>query len=107
MFTRVVAVATKPGKARELSQTINGKVLPILEGQTGFVDLILLVSATVPDQLLALSFWKSPEDAERYTHEQFPRINELVAHLVESAPVSRPFNVDIFRSHKIPATKAA
>jgi heme-degrading monooxygenase HmoA len=107
MFTRVVAINTKPRKVLELSKTIHAKILPILEAQPGFVDEIVLVSDTVADQILALSFWETQQDAERYTHEQYARINELISHLVESAPVSRTFNVDIFVSHKIPAGKAA
>jgi quinol monooxygenase YgiN len=107
MFTRVVAVNTKPGRVSELSKTIHDKVLPILEDQPGFMDAILLVSDTEPDQLLALSFWKSQEDAERYTHEHYPRVNKLISHLVESAPVSRTFNVDIFISHNVAGGKAA
>jgi heme-degrading monooxygenase HmoA len=107
MFTRVVAVNTKPGKTRELTKSIHEKVLPILEDQQGFIDEILLVSDTEPDQILALSFWKSQEDAERYTHEQFPRVNELISHLLASAPVSRTFEVDTFTSHKIRAGRAA
>lgn len=31
MFTRVVAIRTKPGKANELAKTIHDKILPILE----------------------------------------------------------------------------
>jgi quinol monooxygenase YgiN len=107
MFSRVVAIRTKPGKVRELAQTIQNKILPILEDQPGFVDAILLVSATEPDQILALSFWKSQQDAESYTHEQFPKINEIISHLVDGAPVSRTFNVDAFTSHKIVAGDAA
>lgn len=107
MFTRVVAVRTKPGKARELTKSIHDKILPVLEDQQGFIDEILLVSDAEPDQILALSFWRSQEDAERYTHEQFPRINELISHLLESAPVSRTFNVDTFTSHNIIAGKTA
>ena len=107
MFSRVVAVRTKEGKARQLAKTIQEKIQPILENQPGFLDEIVLISDTEPDQILALSFWKSQEDAERYTHEQFPKINELISHLVESAPVSRTFNVDAFTSHKIRAGKAA
>jgi len=64
---------------------IHDKILPILEDQPGFVDEILLVSDTEPDKILALSFWESQQDAERYTHEQYPRINELIFPLVESA----------------------
>ena len=107
MFTRVAAIRTKPGKVTEFSRTIHDKILPILEDQPGFVDEILLVSNTEPDQILALSFWKSREDAELYTHEQYPRINDLISDLVESAPVSRTFNVDTFASHNITAGKAA
>lgn len=107
MFTRVVAVNTKPGKVRELSKTLHDKILPILEDQPGFMDVIVLVSDTEPDQVLALSFWKSQEHAERYTREQFPRINDLISHLINSAPVSRTFNVDTFSSYKIAGGKAA
>jgi heme-degrading monooxygenase HmoA len=85
MFTQVVAVRTKPGKARELAKTIHDTILSILEDQVGFVDEMILVSDTEPDQILALSFWKSQHDAEHYSHEQYPRINELISHLVESA----------------------
>ena len=85
MFSRVVAVRTKPEKARQFAETIEDKVLPILEEQPGFVDEIILVSDTEPDEILALSFWESQQDAERYTHEQYPRINELISHLVDSA----------------------
>ena len=44
MFTRVVEVNTKSGKARELTTIINDKVLPILKKQAGFVDETVLVS---------------------------------------------------------------
>jgi heme-degrading monooxygenase HmoA len=85
MFSRVVAVRTKPEKARQFAKTIQDKVLPILEEQPGFLDEIILVSDTEPDEILALSFWESQQDAERYTHEQYPQINELISNLVESA----------------------
>ena len=48
MFTRVVEITCKSGKAKELSSTINEKVLPILKKQTGFVDEAVLVSYTEP-----------------------------------------------------------
>jgi hypothetical protein len=38
MFTRTVEVTAKAGKARELTNIINDKVLPILKKQVGFVD---------------------------------------------------------------------
>jgi heme-degrading monooxygenase HmoA len=107
MFTRVVEVQTKPGKARELSTTLNDKVLPILKKQPGFVDEITLVSNTDPDRILALSFWNSELDAQRYHNEQFTKINDLVKPVVETGPTVETFEVDISTIHKISKGKAA
>ena len=59
MFSRVVAVNSKEGKARQLGKIIQEQILPILQSQPGFVDEIVLISDTDPDQVLALSFWES------------------------------------------------
>jgi heme-degrading monooxygenase HmoA len=72
MFTRTVEVTTQSGKAKELSNTLNDKVLPILKKQAGFVDETVLLSDTEPNRVLALSFWNTKEDAERYHREQYP-----------------------------------
>jgi quinol monooxygenase YgiN len=107
MFTRTVEVTAKSGKGRELANTINDKVLPILKKQTGFVDETLLVSDAEPDRIVALSFWKSKEDAEEYQRGQYPAIHEMVRHLLDAEPVIRTFNVDSSTTHKIAAGKAA
>ena len=44
MFTRIVELTTKPGKDKQLSDTINDKILPILKKQKGFVDETVLIS---------------------------------------------------------------
>ena len=107
MFTRVVEVTTKPGKAQELTTIINNKVMPILKKQAGFVDETLLVSDTDSDRVLALSFWNTREDAERYDREQYPAVHEMIRPLLDADPVVRTFNVDTSTTHKIAATKAA
>jgi heme-degrading monooxygenase HmoA len=107
MFTRTVELTTKPGKAQELSHTINNKVLPILKKQTGFVDETVLASDTDPDRVLAISFWNKKEDADRYQEEQYAAIHDMIRHLLEAEPVVRTFNVDSSTTHKITASKAA
>jgi quinol monooxygenase YgiN len=107
MFTRVVEIKAKSGKARELGQAINDKALPILKKQDGFVDEIVLVSDTEPDRFLALSFWKRQQDAERYNKEQYPKVNELISHLLGGAPTVKTFNVDTSTTNRIAAGKAA
>ena len=107
MFTRIVEVTAKTGKVQELSNTINDKVLPILKKQTGFVDETVLASDTDPNRVLAISFWNTREDAERYQKEQYPVVHDMVRHLLETEPVIRTFNVDSSTTHKIVAKKAA
>ena len=100
MFTRTVEVTLKSGKARELANIINDKVLPILKKQKGFVDETVLVSDTEDNRVLSLSFWNSQEDAEKYQREQYPAIHEMVRQF-------GLFNVDSSTTHKIAAGKAA
>jgi len=107
MFTRTVEVTSKSGKARELTNIINDKALPILKKQKGFVDETVLVSDTEENRVLSLSFWNSKEDAERYQREQYPAIHEMVRHLLEAEPVIRTFNVNSSTTHRIAAGKAA
>ena len=107
MFTRVVEITTKSGKAHELSNTIQEKVLPILKKQAGFLDETVLTSDTEPNRVIGLSFWNTKEEAERYHREQYPKINEMLSPLLETSPVIRTFNVHTSTPHKIAAGKAA
>jgi len=107
MFTRVVEVQAKPGGARELCQTIAQNALPILRNQPGFVDEVVMVSNTQPDRVLAISFWRAQEDAERYNREQYPTVNGLIQGHVASAPKVQTFTVDLSTSHRVAAGKAA
>jgi len=107
MYTRVVELTSKSGKARELCNLIEDKVVPILKKQTGFVDETVLVSDAEPNQVLGLSFWDSKEDAELYRREQYPQIHEMLKHVLETEPVIRTFDVQASTTHRITARKAA
>ena len=107
MFTRVVEMTSKPGKARDLSNAINQQAVPILKKQSGFVDEIILNSETEPDRVLALSFWKTKEDAERYQREQYKNIHDSVKHLLDAEPNIRTFDVHTSTGQKIAAERAA
>jgi heme-degrading monooxygenase HmoA len=107
MYTRVVEIHSKSGKARELCNAIDDKVLPILNKQPGFVDETVIVSDTEPNHILALSFWKSREDAHRYEREQFDTVKKSLQHLFEGAPEVQTFDVHTSTAHKLTTEKAA
>ena len=107
MFTRIVELITKPGKNKQLSDTINDKVLPILKKQKGFVDETVLVSDKEDNRVLSLSFWKTKEDAEEYQRAEYQKIKEMGQHLLEGEPMIRTFDVHSSTTHRIAAGKAA
>jgi quinol monooxygenase YgiN len=107
MFVRTVDCHVKPGKQDELSHKLRHEVLPILQKQAGFVDVIGLVSENDPEMLRSLTFWKSKEDAERYHRENYTRILESVRPLLKREPSIEVFTVDTSTTHRIVAGKAA
>ena len=107
MFTRMVELSTKPGKNKQLSETINDKVLPILKKQKGFVDETVLVSDKEDNRVLSLSFWNTKEDAEEYHRAEYQKVKEMVQHLLEAEPTIRTFDVHTSATHRIAAGKAA
>src|SRR5262249_6686195 len=107
MFTRVVEITTKAGKARELSRTIGDKILALLKTQPGFVDEMTLISDQNPDRVLAISFWNTREDAEKYNRETFPKVNEIIRASIEGTPKVQTFDLEQSTVHGIAAGKAA
>ena len=107
MFTRTVEVTSKSGKARELTNIINDKALPILKKQKGFVDETVLISDKDDNRVLGLSFWNTKEDAEQYHRAEYPKVQETLRPLLEAEPVVRTFEVHTSTTHRIAAGKAA
>ncbi len=105
MFVRVVEVKTKPGKAKEVCGTLHEKILSTLKAQAGFVDEIVLVSDQ--EGILALSFWKTKQDAEQYKREDYSKVSETIQHLVHSKPKVHAFDVETSTCHKIARGQAA
>jgi quinol monooxygenase YgiN len=107
MFTRIVECQAKPEKREEFNNTLRGEILPILQKQPGFVDLVSLISEKDPERFLSVSFWKNKEDAERYHRENYSRIVEKLKPLLKKEPTIDTFSVDTSTSHRIAAGKAA
>ena len=106
MHTRIVETTSKNGRARELCYTIDEKVLPVLKKQHGFVDELVMVSNTDPNKVIAISFWKTKQDAQRYAREQFDDVKKTIQHLFEGPADVRTFDVHSSTAHRLIAEKA-
>ena len=108
MFTRHVETTVRTEKLRDFSQTIKNEVLPLLNRQPGFIDLVQLFSDTTPGQIISMSFWKTKEDAERYEREQYNNVlTKIRPFLTTPNPQVTTFNVDTSTVHNIAAGMAA
>src|SRR6267142_6801247 len=103
MFTRFVECQVKPDKKDDFTNKLRDDVMPILQKQPGYVDLISLVSDVDPERIVSISFWNSKQDAERYHRESFNRISEILKPALNRDPVVDTFNVDTWTTRRIAA----
>ncbi len=107
MYTRIVETHLKPGKKEEVVSRLTAEILPVLQSQPGFVDLIGLSDEHDPDRLLAISFRKTKQDAERYSRANFERVIDLIRASLMKSPTVQTYEVESSTTHRIAAGKAA
>lgn len=107
MYTRTVEVIARDGKRDQLLETIKDSVMKKLRTQPGFTDLVALVSDQDRNRLLAISFWDTKENAERYSKDHFNEISQMINPYLEKGPVVQTFQVEASTMHRIAIGKAA
>jgi len=60
-----------------------------------------------PNLMIAISFWKTKDDAERYHQGQYKLVTEALEPVLESAPTIHTFFVASSTLHNIASSKAA
>lgn len=107
MFTRIVECYVKKEKRQDFTSKMQNVVLPILQTQPGFVDLLGLSSEDEPERTVSISLWTSRADAERYHREHFDGILDSLRPLLRDEPSVEFYNVEASTAHRIAAGKAA
>jgi heme-degrading monooxygenase HmoA len=59
MFARVVGCQSKAGRSEQAGKKLKNDVLPILQKQPGFIDLLTLSDKANPERLVCISLWTS------------------------------------------------
>ena len=106
MFTRIVECYVKREKRQEFTDKIQNHVLPILQSQSGFVDMLNLSAEEDAERMVAISLWKSRADAERYHRDHFSEILDAIRPFLKDEPSVEFYNVETSTAHRI-AAKAA
>lgn len=101
MFARVLEFTVKAEKKPEFIKKTKMEVLPILNRQTGFVEILALENEIELTKSLVITLWHTKLDAERYEKETFPRIKQIVEPFLTVPPVVKLFNVEETISEKM------
>jgi len=98
MYTRVVQATIKPDQIEQFKDAITHQALPAIHSQPGFVDAVEMYSG---DKFVCVTFWRTQEDAERYTRDMFPRIAEMAGPLLNGTPQAETYEVENDTIHKL------
>jgi choline dehydrogenase-like flavoprotein len=102
MYSHIIELAARPGRAKELVDAIRDQAIPqIIQSSEGFVDEIVLLSDTDPNHVTAISFWRSKQDADRFYAGGFARVSDLLQSLLSAAPQRREFVVGASTNEQI------
>lgn len=93
MFVRQVIARFKPGKFDLFNQRLEDDVIPLLKKQTGFRDELSFID-TDNDEAIAMSFWDTRKDAEKYERDTYPQVSEKMHEAIEGTPEVRSFEVN-------------
>jgi len=94
MFARIVEFIPKLEKKEELVKLIRNEVLPILNKQTGFMEVLPCFPETKNEKVIAITLWAEKKNAERYEREGFPRVEEILKPYLNTPITHKPYNVE-------------
>jgi quinol monooxygenase YgiN len=102
MFSHIIELTAKPGQAGQLIAAIRDHAIPeIITKSEGFVDQIVLVSATDPNQISAISFWQSKESGDAFFQNGFQKVSAITASFLGAKPVALEFSVGASTNDRI------
>lgn len=107
MFTRIVECQARTGMGEEAFKKVRLEVLPILQKQPGFIDLIALRDSNDQQRIVCLSFWDTKESAEHYHRQHYDAITQTLKSVLDSKPILETLQVEVSTAHQIAATNAA
>ncbi len=74
MFTRMMTCKVKPDKKEEFLEA--ARQLPsAYKNQTGFVDLLTLISEEHPDRALVAAIWRTKADSQEFYKNRAPLLD--------------------------------
>ena len=78
MFARILEFTPKFEKQEELIKTVKLEILPILNKQPGFLELLPFVPEIKNEKVITITLWNEKYEVEKYVREVFPKVEEIL-----------------------------
>jgi quinol monooxygenase YgiN len=108
MLARVIEVAIKGGKKKELLTLLEKELVPLLQKQPGFVAFEAFSRDTDPNISFGITYWHARDYADTcYSMPAYTQFLNKIRPLLTNEVKPVFHNVDISTAHRIVAGKAA
>jgi heme-degrading monooxygenase HmoA len=79
MFARILDFEVKLEKKEEFVRVVKNEILPILQKQTGFLEILPFFPEKMREEkVITISLWNTKTDAERYEKEFYPKALDIL-----------------------------
>jgi quinol monooxygenase YgiN len=104
MISRIVTCNVRPEKLTEFRNTLNQQLLPRIQKQHGFVDVVESIDTTT-GTFVCNTFWNTRQDVETYENSLFQEVSKALTPFLQSEPTVQTLNVENSTVHNIAAGK--
>jgi len=94
MFARIVEFIPKVEKKEEFLKVVQNEVLPILNKQQGFLEILPFVPEIKTEKMITITLWAEKQDAERYERNVYPKVEGIVKPYLTSPVTFKHYNVE-------------
>jgi heme-degrading monooxygenase HmoA len=105
MFARSVTMRLKPNTVSEFNRTLEKEILPLLQKQKGFRDVLTLVSSN-GSEVVGISLWDQRQDTEAYSRAAYPDVQRILSKVIEGTPQVHTYEVSLSTIHKMASQHA-
>ena len=94
MFARIVEFIPKAETKEQFLKVVQNEVLPILNKQQGFLEILPFVPETTTEKMITITLWAQKQDAERYERNVYPKVEGIVKPYLTSPVTFKHYNVE-------------
>jgi quinol monooxygenase YgiN len=94
MFARILEFVPKMERKEEFFKVMKDEVLPILKKQPGFLEVLPFVPELKDEKMITISLWMEKHYMERYEHDWFPKVHEMVKPYLKTPITFKVYTVE-------------